>query len=592
MAVNRPDFMNQIQEMWGRLEWRQRATIIAFAALGFILVVSVVYYANRVEYQTLYRDLNPEDAQAIVTRLEENRQKFRVKGTSILVAAPKEDIDRMRLEFSGAGLGRSGLIGYEIFDKSQFGMTDFTEQINLQRALQGEMARTIMRYSEVTNARVHIVLPKDSYFEESRERAKASVFLTLRSGAVLSRSNIAGIRAVVAGGVPGLTVQNVSIMDDEGRVLAQSMEAGDVTRSELELEMTMREQIEKDMAAKAAAALEPVVGKENVRANASVEINTSITQTNEELYNPNPPAVVSHQRSEERTGGNLLEAGIPGTQSNVGMSETSSLLVGPERMRESEITNYELSRTTRNTVQPKGSIRRLSVAVTLNNKTVVTKGNDGTVSVRMEPHTESELAGYRELVMAAVGYDEQRGDVVALRSAQFYDERALREASPAGPWYEWMRSQPFFGPALKYGALLLLFLLAYLIFIRPLRRRVIQVIEAAAPALPPAEDNLLLESGEIAGALPEGETAGTMLDGASDELPEMNPEFEPELEVFDMENATEEEIEDMLTSEEMAMGGSARRYAVIKKKMIDKARKNPELISQLLRSMMQEKAKS
>ena len=592
MAVNRPDFMNQMQEMWGRLEWRQRATIIAFAALGLILIVSVVYFMNRVEYQTLYRDLNPDDAQAIVDKLEEKRHKFRVRGTSILVAAPKEDIDKMRLEFSGAGLGRSGLIGYEIFDKSQFGMTDFTEQINLQRALEGEMARTIKRYSEISDARVHIVLPKDSYFEESRERAKASVFLTLRSGAVLSRSNIAGIRAVVAGGVPGLTVQNVSIMDDEGRVLAQSLEAGDVTRSELELEMTMREQIEKELASKAAAALEPVAGKENVRANASVEINTSVTQTNEELFNPNPPAVVSHQRSEERAGGNILDAGIPGTQSNVGMAETSTLLVGPERMRESEITNYELSRTTRNTVQPKGSIRRLSVAVTLNNKTIVTKGENGTVTVKMEPYTENELNAFRELVMAAVGYDEQRGDMVTLRSAPFYDERALRDAAPAGPWYERIHRQEYFGPAIKYGALLLVFLLIYLIFIRPLRNRVIQAIDASAPpALPPAEENLLLESGEAAvAALPGAEAMAELESAHEEQLSEIRPEPESEIEAFDMENATEEEIEDMLTSEEMAMGGSARRYAVIKKKMIDKARKNPELISQLLRSMMQEKA--
>jgi flagellar M-ring protein FliF len=466
-------------------------------------------------------------------------------------------------------------------------MTDFTEQINLQRALEGEMARTIMRYPEVFNARVHITLPKDSYFEESRERAKASVFLTLRSGSALSRSNIAGIRAVVAGGVPGLTVQNVSIMDDEGHVLAQSQEAGDVTRSDLELEMTMREQIEKELSAKATAALEPVVGRENVRANASVEINTSVTQTNEELYNPAPQAVVSHQRSEERAGGNILERGVPGTQSNVGTAEASSLLTGPERMRESEITNYEVSRTTRNTLQPKGSIRRLSVAVTLNNKTIFEKGQDGAITPRMEPFTESELEGYRELVMAAVGYDEMRGDVVTLRSALFFDEKALREATPAGPWYLRLQRPEFF-VLIKYLALGLVFLLVYLIFVRPLRKRVYQAIEASIPVIPSAEENLLLAAGEAPVAALPG--ADALADAAPAELLETS--LEPEMESFDMENATEEQIEDMLSNEEIALGGSARRYAVIKKKMIDKARKNPELVSQLIRSLMQEKVKS
>jgi len=349
--------------------------------------------------------------------------------------------------------------------------------------------------------------------------------------------------------------------------------------------MTMREQMEKDMVAKAAAILEPVFGRRNVQVNASVEIDTNTTEMTEELFNPNPQAIISQQRSTERAGGNILEAGIPGTQSNVGAAEASNLLVGPERMRENEITNYEPSRTVRNTIQPKGSIRRLSVAVTLNNRTVVVRDQGGAVTTRTEPISENELADYRELVMAAVGYNEQRGDVVTVRNAPFFDETALQGAVPVGTWYSRLLRQEFFVPMIKYLALALVFLLVYLIFVRPLKKRVYQAIEAAAPPLPPAEENLLLESGEIAGALPGADTMTL----SPAELPEMTPE--PEIEAFDFESATEEQIEDMLTSEEMALGGTARRYAVLKKKMIDKARKNPELISQLIRSMMQEKAK-
>ena len=580
MAVNRPDVVNQMLEMWRRLEMRQRATMIAFAALGIILIVSVVYYANRVEYQTLYRDLNPEDAQAIVARLEEGKQKFRVKGTSILVAAPKDDIEKMRLEFSGAGLGRSGLIGYEVFDKNQFGMTDFTEQVNLQRALQGELERTISRLAEISTARVHIVLPKDSYFETSRERAKASVVLTLKNGAMLSKSSISGIRGVVAGAVPGLTVQNVSIVDDEGHVLAQSAETGDgMTRSDLEMEMSIREQIENDLSSKAAAILEPIVGKKNVQVNTSVELDTNATQQTEEMFTPNPQSIVSHQRIEERAGGNIFDSGIPGTQSNVGTAETSSLLVGPDRFRESETTNYEISKTVRHTVQPKGTLRRLSVAVTLNNKTVVAKNDDGTATTKVEKYSDKELADFRELVMAAVGYNEQRGDVVTLRNSSFYDENALRDAVPV-PWYNRLKNQEFFVPLMKYLTLLLVLVLIYMIFVRPLRKRVIQAIDSSIPALPPAEENLLLEA-PSADALP-----GTSAEEGALGLPEAE---EPELPVFDMDNATEEQIEDMLANEEMGQG-NARRYAIIKKRLIDKARKNPELISQLIRSLMQEKA--
>jgi len=581
MAVNRPDFVKQIIEMWERLEWRQRITIIAFAALGIILIVSVVYFTNRVEYQTLYRDLNPEDAQAIVTKLEEDRRKFRVKGTSIDVAAPRDEIEKMRLEFAGAGLFRSGQIGYELLDKNQFGMTDFTEQVNLKRALEGELSRTISSLAEVSNSRVHLVLPKDSYFEASREHAKASVVLTLKNGVALSKSSVSGIRGLVAGAVPGLSVDNVSIVDNEGRFLAQPADAGDKNLSELELEMNIRDQLQKEMENKTIAILEPKFGKGNVQANATVEIDTKAEQATEELYTPNPQAIVGHLREEERAGGNILETGIPGTQSNVGLSEPSSVLTGPERFKEREITNYEVSKTVRHTVQPKGSIRRLTVAVTVNDEKVIEKGQDGNVTTKVVPLSEDERVKWEELVKAAVGYNADRGDVVTLRNTTFYDETA--QVAPV-PWYGWIQRQAFFAPAMKVLLWLLVLALIYMIFVRPLRNRVIQAIDAAAPALPPAEENLLLASGEAPAEALLGVEAA-----AAESAPSELPEPEPEVDAFDMDGATDEQIEDMLANEELSKG-SSRRYAIIKKKLIDKARKNPELISQLIRSMMQEKA--
>ena len=212
------------------------------------MIGAVVYFMNRVEYEALYRDLNPEDAQAIAAKLKEEKRNYIVEGTLILVAAPKTEIDKLPLEISGSGLARSGRIGYEILDKNQFGMTDFTEQINLQRALEGELARTISSLTEISQARVHIVLPKDSYFEESKESAKASVVLTLKHGEALSKSSISGIKGLVAGAVPGLHAYNVSIVDDEGQMLAQSMETGDAVRAEVE--SGVREQLEKEMAGK------------------------------------------------------------------------------------------------------------------------------------------------------------------------------------------------------------------------------------------------------------------------------------------------------------------------------------------------------
>ena len=198
MPVNRPTFVNQLLEIWSRLQWPQKLTIIFFGLLGLILIGSIVYFMNRVEYQVFYRDLNPEDAQAIVTELKEQKKDYKVRGRDILVAAPEEDIDKLRLEIAGSGLAQSGKIGFEIFDQSQFGMTDFTEQVNLQRALEGELARTISSLSEITRARVHIVLPKNSVFQDRNEEAKASVVLTLKKGAELAKSSVSGIKGAIS----------------------------------------------------------------------------------------------------------------------------------------------------------------------------------------------------------------------------------------------------------------------------------------------------------------------------------------------------------------------------------------------------------
>jgi flagellar M-ring protein FliF len=195
------NFLNQLVSIWSRLQATQRASIGFFAVLALVGIGSLVYFMNRVEYVVLYRDLNPEDAQAIASRLKELKKDFQVSPdqTMIEVAGPDSEVNKLRLDIAGAGLARSGRVGYEIFDKNQFGMTDFTEQVNYQRALEGELGRTISSLAEVSDARVHLVLSKDSLFEEKKEEAKCSVFVRLRKGRELSKNSISGIVNLVAG---------------------------------------------------------------------------------------------------------------------------------------------------------------------------------------------------------------------------------------------------------------------------------------------------------------------------------------------------------------------------------------------------------
>lgn len=592
MPGTRPNFVNQLLEMWKRLTVQQRITIALFAILGMALVGSVVYFMNRVEYQALYRDLNPEDAQAIAAKLKEEKKDFTVEGTSILVAAPKTEIDKLRLEIAGSGLARSGKVGYEIFDKSQFGMTDFTEQVNLQRALEGELARTISSLSEISQARVHIVLPKDSIYEDKKEEAKASVVLALKRGAELSKSSVAGIKGIVANAVPGLRSQSVSIVDEEGRLLSQSMESGEVAR--LEMETGVREQFEKEMAGKVVSILEPLVGQGKVHANASIELDFNTTEQTEETFNPSPAAIVSQQKSEERSAGAITPAGIPGTQSNVGQAQPSRG-AGPESIRQSETTNYEVNRLVRHTVQPKGSaVRRLSVAVIMDNKTIYSTLKDGKVTSRTEPRTQKEIESYRQLVFAAVGYNAERGDVVSIENVPFYSDTRPETPQPASPWYQRWQSHPYVFPAIKYVAFLILFLMAYFVLFRPVRNRVLHAIAAAAPlpALEAAGVGALPAGMGEARALPEGQPAeigGATLEDAAPGLPAA-PETVSAADLISLETATDEQIERELMKEANAVDMGGRKYAAMKKKVIEKAKKDPEMISQLVRMLLREKA--
>jgi flagellar M-ring protein FliF len=590
MAANRPNFFNQIVEMWSRLQWRQRLAIIAFSLLGVVMIGSVVYFMNRVEYEALYRDLNPEDAQAIAAKLKEQKANYIVEGTSILVAAPKTEIDKLRLEISGSGLARSGRVGYEIFDKNQFGMTDFTEQINLQRALEGELARTISSLNEISQARVHIVLPKDSYFEESKESAKASVVLNLKRGEELSKSSISGIKGLVAGAVPGLHTYNVSIVDEQGRMLAQSMETGDAVRADME--SGVREQLEKEMAGKVVSILEPLVGKQKIHANASIDIDFNSSEQTEETFNPNPSLIVSQQKSEERAGGSNGNSGIPGPQSNMGVASSQASTSSGDRLRQSETVNYEMNKLVRHTIQPKGMVRRLSVAVILDNKTVYTKSKNGQVIPQSVSRSEKELESYRELVLAAIGYNEQRGDVVTLENVAFFSDARPEEAVPAKPWYLNISKQPNFIPIVKYGLILLMFFFAYLIFIKPIRSRVFSAISSSLPIQSHSETAQLAEGMGQAKALPNAtayrEEIAAPASAATPGLPAAEPVMMED--VISLDTATDEQIERELMREANSVDKGNRKYAAIKKKLTDKAKKDPEVVSQLIRSLLRERA--
>lgn len=577
MAATKPSFLAQLTVIWKRLQPTQRATIVLFAVLAFAALGTLIFYMNQVEYVVAWRDLNPEDAKAIAAKLKELNKQYHVSSdwTTIEVAGATADIDNLKMEIATSGLQGSGRIGYEIFDKNQFGMTDFTEQVNYKRALEGELGRTIASVTEISDARVLLVLPKQSLFEEKQEEAKASVFVRLKRGRELPKSSIAGIVNLVAGAVQGLPTRNVSIVDSEGRVLSR-LSSGEGARSELET--SMQAQIEKEMITKVASMLEPVVGKGKVHANASVEVNFNSSEETEETFNPTPPPVItSQQKSEERIGGAGAVGGVPGTRSNDGGAPAASVAATPDRSRQSEYTNYEVSKLWRHTVQPNGSIQRISMAVLLDYKTVNTKGADGKSVSSPVPWTKEELDSYRKLVQGTIGFNENRGDSLTLENMPFFSEPALEADNTPVPWY--VKYQGYLIPAMKYTAFLLLFLMAYFLLVRPVRKRVFQSIASVTPALP-------------RGAAPEAPrqiTAGAAKTQTAAGVPASVAGALPApANGAASAGDLEAEIEQELVREAEAAGAGSRKYEVLKKKVIEHAQKDPEQVSQLIRSWIHE----
>src|SRR5207249_5944909 len=228
-----PNPFEQIKTFFTRYSLQQKLALAGSAALVLILLWVLVYFVNRVEYQTLYADLDPQEAQGIIQKLQELKVPYELEPDGRTVKVTADKIAEVRIQLASQGLPESGRVGFEIFDRTNFGLTNFQEQVNYQRALEGELARSIMTLSEVEAARVHLVLPKESLFQSAEDQTKASVILKLKNGRNLSEGAVQGIVNVVASSVKGLTPERVTLIDYRGKVLARPEGEGALSGQEV-----------------------------------------------------------------------------------------------------------------------------------------------------------------------------------------------------------------------------------------------------------------------------------------------------------------------------------------------------------------------
>jgi flagellar M-ring protein FliF len=445
-----------------RLAPRQKIQLV----LGVVAMVGVVWglstYASRIRYGVLFSNLRGDDAGPVIAALKEKQIPYRLGGNGSMVEVPAERVDEVRLELAGEGLPRGGGVGFEIFDKPSFGLSDFVQNVNYRRALERELARTIQGLDVVESARVHLALPPPTVFADERSEASASVVVRLKARRALSGNQVRAISHLVASGVDGLDPGRVSVIDGEGRMLSEGA-GSEATEALSASQIESKRALETSLETTLVSILEPVVGAGRVRARANVELDMSRVQRVEEKYDPDVAVVRSEQKSRTRRQSGA-GGGIPGTASNLpGGTPVAAAGASGADESQSSTTNFEINKTVATIAEPVGKLSRQSVAVVVDNAVVETPGADGKAERKSTPRTEAEMRKITDLVRAAAGVNETRGDVLIVENIPF-DESAGHAAElrmeSADRWSLLIQIA-------RYAALPLAVLLVVLLAIRP-----------------------------------------------------------------------------------------------------------------------------
>jgi flagellar M-ring protein FliF len=445
------------QVRWAAMEPRQRLWAIAAAIMLVAVGGFLAWSGLHTDWRVLYASLDAEDARQVEQTLAAAQIPFDVTASGGTLRVPAPQLDKARLATAAKGGTKSGRMGFEIFDKPNWIGSEFDEQVNYQRALEGELEHTIGTLGDVESARVHLVMMHDSLFREQERPAKASVVLKLRH-ANLADGEADAIRNMVASAVDGLSPDRVALVDATGH-----LPLGPKTPEALRL--TAEQALEE----KLIATLEPVTGAGNVRASVTLDYDPAATEVTAESYDPEKAAPLTMQRTEQTAGSLPVPAGIPGTASNA--PNVQALPVYPQvntppQSAKSETATYGVSKTVRHTVENPGKIRRLTAAIVVNDR--MTQEASGMKPAVWQTRSPEELRNLTSLAQAAVGFDNARGDLVTVEDLTFDDNRLQSPVSPIERALKSAESSPVL---VKYGALVAAILLILALGVRPALRR-------------------------------------------------------------------------------------------------------------------------
>lgn len=393
------EWFEQLRLIWTRLPAPQRVFMLSVVAGLLVLLVLLGGWATREPYAVLYGDVDPAAASEIVQELDASKIKYKLQDGGRTLLVPKNVLYDARMRLASAGLPQAAGQGYEILDTNKMGWTDFVQKLQYRRALEGEIGRTIQSLDEIAQARVHLVIPEPSLFEEDEKPTTASVVLKLRNGSSLRETHVQGIVHLVAASVEGLDPGQVTIIDTRGRLLSRPVDGESLLGSTAD-HMQLVRSIEDGLVQKAQTALERVLGPNKSVVRVSVELDLERAETTREVYDAENPVVRSEQRSESTSG-------------ETGNSEQST-------------TNYEISKTVQHIVGSAGTVKRLSASVFVDG----TYSNNAAGEREYVPRSPEELQKLSNLIQTALGYDPQRGDQLSVENIAFDDtemQRTLEE---------------------------------------------------------------------------------------------------------------------------------------------------------------------
>jgi flagellar M-ring protein FliF len=485
--------MNQLKQIYDRLSWTQRIWIVIAVAGVIGGMAWVNHWNDERDFKPLFSGLADEDAGALVTKLREGGVEYRLASGGSTILVPSDKVAEARLQMASAGLPKSGRIGFELFDKANFGASEFTEQVNYHRAIEGELERSVMSIREVETARVHLTLAKDSLYTEARQPAKASVLVKLRHASALSPQNIAAICQLTASAVPGLSADQVSLVDTAGNLLNRPRPTSADGTEGSEASLDYRKSIEQGIQNKIASTLEPLLGPDHFRIGVSAEVDLTSGEQSEETFDPTKSVMTTSQRTED---GPALTAssGIPGTPSNLPHPASKPATGVSNYARHTENISYQTSRIVKHTRLPQGGVKKLSLSILVDHSLRW----DGQKRI-VEPPSAEKLKVIHDLVAATTGLDPARGDQLVVNAFPFESTLTAEPtavapgaapvaASPLPPWLQKLMGQKNFTIIAGVGAgAMLVLVVGFLMVVSKIRTKKRMQAEAAALAIEAAK---------------------------------------------------------------------------------------------------------